>query len=396
MDRSRRRKIITVQSNYDIVLVMLVVLLSVFGLIMIYSTSSYNAAKYYNDPKLYFNRQALFLMIGFALMLVVSFIDYRVYFKPFLFKLPLVVYYYLLCLGLQVAVVFTGHEAGGSSRWLDIPGLPQFQPSELSKICVILFSTYMIGKIGAKINHFWGYARVLGVMAPIIGLVTWQNLSTGIIMAGILTVICFVVCRNKRYFFFVFIFLVLAGVVFIVSSEYRLERVLTWWDADNLDPSSQIVQGLYAIASGGLWGKGLGQSSQKMGYIPEVHTDMIFTIICEELGIFGAIILLAVVLMLLWRLLIIAINAPDTCGTLIATGALTHIALQVLLNVAVVTNSIPATGVPFPFISYGGSSLLMLMLEIGLVLSVSKYTKKEEPADDAVDESDGRQVEYEN
>lgn len=137
-----------------------------------------------------------------------------------------------------------------------------------------------------------------------------------------------------------------------------------------------------ALCSGGWFGKGLGNSVQKMGYIPEVQTDMIFTVICEELGIFGAIMVIAVFLMLLWRLLHIAVNAPDMFGGLIATGVLTHIALQVLLNIAVVTGTIPATGIPFPFISYGGSSLTVLLIEMGIALSVSKYTNRERATDE--------------
>ena len=379
-----RRERDYVKSNYDIVLVMLIVLLSIFGLIMIYSTSSYNAAKYYNDPQKYFRSQGLFILIGLGLMVLISMIDYREYFKPrrWLRGRPLVILLYLGTIGLLIALKFFGHESGGSARWLDIPGIPQFQPSEIAKITVIFFTAYRISVVRGGINRFWGYFRVALWMLPILVPIVFQNLSTAIIIAGIMTVMCFVVCRDKRYFLWVLLALLVFGTLAILLSPYRLERVQNWWNSENLDPSGQIVQGLYAIASGGLWGKGLGESSQKLGYIPEVHTDMIFTIICEELGIFGAIIVIAVVLMLLWRLLTIAINAPDTCGTLIATGALTHVALQVILNVAVVTNSIPATGVPFPFISYGGSSLMILMAEMGVVLSVSKYTKKEDLTED--------------
>ena len=188
--------------------------------------------------------------------------------------------------------------------------------------------------------------------------------------------------KKKGYFVIVIILMVAFLAIFVFAAGYRSERIDTWLHPEDVDPSSQIVQGLYAIASGGLWGKGLGHSIQKMGFITEVHTDMIFTVICEELGIFGAIMVIAVFLMLLWRLLHIAVNAPDMFGGLIATGVLTHIALQVLLNIAVVTGSIPATGIPFPFISYGGSSLTVLLIEMGIALSVSKYTNRERATDE--------------
>ncbi|MCR5766868.1 MAG: putative lipid II flippase FtsW [Lachnospiraceae bacterium] len=369
----------TVLSSYDIVLIMLCLFLSVFGLVMIYSTSSYNAARYYGYPKLYFNRQGLFLIIGFIAMIIVSRIDYRWYIKPWfgIKWLKPVWMLYIICLGMQVYVLVRGYAAGGSSRWIQIAGLGNFQPSEVTKICFIVMVAYLAQKSPKKMNYFSGYLIVIIVMSPLLALVAKQNLSTAIIMAGILTVICFTVARRKAYFVWVFFLLAAAAVPFVMFAGYRAERIENWLHPENLESGSQILGGLYAIASGGLWGKGLGESIQKLGYIPEVHTDMIFTVICEELGIFGAILVIATVLFMLWRLMLIAINAPDLYGSLIATGVLAHIALQVLLNIAVVTNSIPATGIPFPFISYGGSSLLVIMAEMGIALSISNYTVRE-------------------
>ncbi|MCR5331388.1 MAG: putative lipid II flippase FtsW [Lachnospiraceae bacterium] len=369
----------TVLSSYDVVLIMLCLFLSVFGLVMIYSTSSYNAARYYGDAKLYFNRQGLFLILGFIAMLIVSRIDYRWYIKPWfgIKWLKPVWMLYLLCLGMQVYVLLKGYEAGGSSRWIKLGSLGNFQPSEITKICFIVMVAYLAQRSPKKMNYLSGYIAVIIIMAPLLGLVAKQNLSTAIIMAGILTVICFTVSRRKVYYIWVVLLLIAAAVPFVVFAGYRAERIQNWLHPENLESGSQILGGLYAIASGGLWGKGLGESIEKLGYIPEVHTDMIFTIICEELGIFGAILVIATVLFMLWRLMLIAINAPDLYGGLIATGVLAHIALQVMLNIAVVTNSIPATGIPFPFISYGGSSLMVIMIEMGIALSVSNYTVRE-------------------
>ncbi|MCR5324671.1 MAG: putative lipid II flippase FtsW [Lachnospiraceae bacterium] len=369
----------TVHSSYDIVLVMLCLFLSIFGLVMIYSTSSYNAARYYGNAKLYFNRQGLFLIIGFVAMLIVSKIDYRWYIKPWFGTTWLrpVLLLYLLCLGMQAYVIVKGYAAGGSARWIQIPGLGTFQPSEVTKICFIVVVAYLTQKAPKKMNYIWGYMIVIVIMSPLLVLVALQNLSSAIILAGILTVICFTVARKKAYFIWVFLGLAAAAVPFVKYVGYRADRIKNWLHPEEIEGSNQILSGLYAIASGGLWGKGLGESIEKLGYIPEVHTDMIFTIICEELGIFGAILVIAAVLFMLWRLMLIAINAPDLYGGLIATGVLAHIAIQVLLNIAVVTNSIPATGIPFPFISYGGSSLLVIMMEMGIALSISNYTVRE-------------------
>ncbi len=381
----RSDKVRIVRSNYDIVLIMLVVLLSVFGLVMIYSISSYNAARYYNNANLYFERQGLFLVIGLVMMLVVSMIDYHIYIRPlkWLFGIRPIWLLYVMCLGLQLYVLLNGYEAGGSSRWIRIGSLGNFQPSELTKICFILLVAYLVQTVPNRINYFYGFIAVSIFMLPLLVLVALQNLSTAIIMAGIMGVICFVAARKKGYFVIVLAMMAVFLVFFAFVADYRASRIESWLHPETVDPGSQITQGLYAIASGGLWGKGLGESIQKLGRINEVHTDMIFTVICEELGIIGAIMVLAVFLMLLWRLLLIAVNAPDMFGGLVATGVLTHIAAQVLLNIAVVTSTIPATGIPFPFISYGGSSLTVLMTEMGIALSVSKYTNRERATDES-------------
>ncbi len=170
----------------------------------------------------------------------------------------------------------------------------------------------------------------------------------------------------------------------ILLKGYRSERLMNFLNPDTMDPAGQIMQGLYAIASGGLIGKGFGNSIQKLGNMPEVHTDMIFTIICEELGIIGGIMIIGLFLLILWRIFMIALKAPDLYGSLIAIGVFAQVAVQVVMNIAVVTNTIPATGVPLPFISYGGSNLLILMIEMGIVLSISNRTY--EPITDEEDE----------
>ncbi len=213
-------------------------------------------------------------------------------------------------------------------------------------------------------------------MAPIILLIGMENMSTAIVICAIVVGISFVASKRKWYYFVVGIVLVAVGSAYIFLGEgFRAERIQMWREVETHEGAMQIRQGLYAIASGGLFGTGLGESMQKLGFIPEAENDMIFSVICEELGLFGAIVVITLFLMLLWRILIVAISAPDLFGGLICVGVMVHIAVQVVINIAVVTSSIPATGIPLPFISYGGTSVTILLAEMGLVLGVSNQIK---------------------
>ncbi len=355
---------------YDYTLLFLIVFLVGFGIVMISSISAYNATKYYDDAFLFVKGQLRYAVIGIAGMVGVSMCDYHWVTKR-IFGLPAIVWGYFACVVLQVVVLFIGHSSNGSSRWIDI-GPIRFQPSELTKIVVILLAAYIVQKAPKILDHFLGFVFVMFIFLPAIGLVVVENLSTAIIIVGIVFVICFITSRKKIYYFVSLGILAAAGVVLIMKVSYRAERIDNWLHVETASGAYQILQGLYAIASGGWFGKGLGNSIQKLGYIPEVHTDMIFSCICEELGIFGAVCLLALYAVLLWRIFLIGLHAPDLFGSLIVCGVFVQIALQVLINVAVVTNSIPATGIPLPFVSYGGSSLIFTLLEVGMVLSVAK------------------------
>ena len=369
MEQGKRRK---KKRYYDYTLLFLVLFLVCFGLVMVFSVSYYNAEKYYSDPTLFLRKQAIFAVAGTVIMVIISKIDYRIYVQklPFLPIKP-IFFLYMVCIGLQLYLVLFGAATGGSQRWIELGSFGKFQPSEISKICVLLLTAYIVRLSPRRLNHIGGFIRVLTIMAPLIILVVWENFSTALVMGVMMVAICFVATRNKKYYIVIALALVAAAILFIVLFPYRLERINIWRDIENHPKGYQILQGLYAIASGGLFGKGLGQGVQKLGYIPEAHNDMIFSTICEELGLVGAFAVLFLFVLLLWRIFIIAINAPDLFGSLIATGVMAHIAVQVLINVAVVTNTIPSTGIPLPFISYGGSSLLVLMMEMGIVLSVS-------------------------
>lgn len=370
-----RRKM---HSYYDYSLLFLTLFLVCFGLVMIYSTSSYNAQRVYGNATHYLERQALFAGAGILIMLFVSKIDYRIY----IMKLPIirikpVTFLYFLCIFLQIYVLIFGEVINGAKRWISLGPLGSFQPSELTKVAVILFTSYIVQLAPRRLDKFTGFLRVVFFIAPLLGLIVIENFSTALVVGVIMVAICFVASKKKGYFIFSGLLLVAAGALLVFFVPYRFERITVWRNVETHPKGYQILQGLYAIASGGVFGKGLGESMQKLGFIPESHNDMIFSVICEELGLFGAFALILLFLLLIWRIFIIAINAPDLYGGLIATGVLAHIAIQVLINIAVVTNTIPSTGIPLPFISYGGSSVMVILFEMGIVLSISNQIKAE-------------------
>jgi len=217
---------------------------------------------------------------------------------------------------------------------------------------------------------------VILLVLPIVGLVGTNNLSTAVIILGIAVLMIFV--SSPRYLPFVWIVLAGSGFlgIFLSMESYRLERLAIWRHPEEYEKGYQTMQGLYAIGSGGLFGRGLGNGLQKLGFVPEAQNDMIFSVICEELGLVGAWLVMILFALLLWRLMVIATHAADLLGALTAAGILGHIAIQVVLNIAVVTNTIPNTGITLPFISYGGTSVLFLLAELGLALSVSRYSEK--------------------
>lgn len=366
---------------YDYSLLFITLILVCIGLVMVYSTSSYYAVKQkFGDAAYFFNRQLIAAILGVVVMIIVSKIDYFIYIKGIgkTFKIRLLFLAYMLCIGLQIYVLFFGEEVKGAKRWIKIPFVGTFQPSELTKICVILLVAYIVYAAPKQLDNVFGFIRVIVYVCPLLALVAAENLSTAIIIAGITFLVCFVVARKKGYFFVMGLLAVGLVVCYIFMGEaFRGERIDAWLNVETHPKGYQILQGLYAIASGGLWGKGLGQSMQKLGFIPESHNDMIFSVICEELGIVGALAIILLYVLLLWRLFVVAVNARDLFGSLICVGIMVHIAMQVLINIAVVTNTIPSTGIPLPFISYGGTSLVVLMAEMGIALSVSNRIEYE-------------------
>ncbi len=342
-----------------------VLFLTIFGLIVLYSTSAYNGqVRFHGDSAYYFKKQLFAMLLGLTGMYVISSIDYHVLKR-------LAVPAYLLSLLLSGAVLLVGDAYNGSRRWLSIGPL-SFQPAEYAKPAVILLLAGIVSS-SEKTRGGRMAAAVLMAVLPIVGLVGTNNLSTAVIILGIAVIMIFV--SNPRYLPFLWIVLCGSGFlgIFLSLESYRLERLAIWRNPEQYEKGYQTMQGLYAIGSGGLFGRGFGNSVQKLGFVPEAQNDMIFAIICEELGLAGAVCLIVLFLILLWRFMVIATHAADLFGALIAAGIMGHIAIQVILNIAVVTNTIPNTGITLPFISFGGTSVLFLLAEMGLALSVSRW-----------------------
>lgn len=366
---------------FDYSLLAILICLICFGLVMLYSTSSYSAMMKQNgDSLFYFKRQVLFCIVGLIGMWIVSRIDYHWYFERSKF------FYFISIFMMFLVKTPLGKEVNGAKRWIKLPFEQQLQPAEIAKIAIILFIPALICTMGREIKTLEGIVKVLawGAFSAAVVFIITENLSTAIIVMGITCIMIFVVHPKTRIFIIIAVGIILIGIVgarvlgmaMETSGNFRLRRILVWLNPEKYasEGGYQIMQALYAIGSGGFFGKGLGNSAQKM-IIPEVQNDMILSIICEELGVFGAIMVLILLGMLLYRLLFIAQNAPDLYGSLVVSGIFAHIALQVILNVMVVINCIPTTGITLPFISYGGTSVLFLMAEMGLALGVSSKIK---------------------
>ena len=283
----------------------------------------------------------------------------------------LAVFGYLAAVALSVAVMLFGREINGSKRWLAL-GPFSFQPSEFAKVALILFLADLVTKNVKTIGKMWTLCRIMFWILPIVGLVGASNLSTAIIILGIGVILIFVASPKYAQFALMGIAGACFMGIFLALESYRLERLAIWRNPEKYEKGYQTLQGLYAIGSGGVFGVGIGNSVQKLGFVPEAQNDMIFSIICEELGLAGAGIIVFLFLLLIWRFFLIASGSRDLFGALIATGAMAHMMIQVILNIAVVTNTIPNTGITLPFISYGGTSVMFLLIEMGLVLSVSQ------------------------
>lgn len=379
--QAQPRKKKRVRRFYNYSLLFTVIFVTVFGLVMIYSASSYTAQLMYGDAGYFMKRQALIAAGGFVVMIIVSKINYHFFAKFAAIS-------YVLSYVLMIAVSLVGRVVNGKRRWLGIGPL-SFQPTEFVKVALIVTLAVVITRMGGHINRLKNMVLVGAMALPLAVLAAANNLSSGIIICGIVFVMLFVATKKKLIFgacvgaaaaVYCFAGQIGHGLEAIgLLQSYQLERINVWLNPEAYaqEGGFQVLQGLYAIGSGGLLGKGLGESIQKMGFLPEAQNDMIFSIICEELGLFGAVSVIFIFLFMIYQFMIIANSAPDLFGALLVVGVMGHIAIQVILNIAVVTNSIPNTGITLPFISYGGTSVLFLMVEMGIVLSVSNQIRLE-------------------
>ena len=389
----------------DYTLIFLVLVMLVFGLVMLYSTSAYESALANDgDGTTYLRSQLRNTLIGLAVMAVAAFFPLDLLSNWFL----VMVVAYGGSAAMVTSLYWIGVEVNGAKRWLQVGGF-QFQPAELSKLAVILVTALWLSRLSGErlrkedpVTGKKSLERMRRSGKPREALQTWRgfflvltpallqavliyfisnNLSSAIIVVLIAAAMMFVASPEWRRYI-VLAALVIAAVIVIVyyvveiadSGDFRFERIRAWLDptayAD--DTALQTLQGLYGIGSGGIFGKGLGQSIQKLGTIPEAQNDMIFAIICEELGLFGAFSIIVLYLIMAWRMILIAVNARTLHESMIVIGVMSHIMIQVILNIAVVTNTIPNTGVTLPFFSYGGSAVVILLAEIGLVLNVAR------------------------
>lgn len=363
---------------FDYSLLFVWIFIMLLGYVLLYSASSYVALTSYGNSFYFLRKQVFSTAVGLLPMGFCTIIDYRRWrnFAKYAYMGSLITVFLVLSP--------IGIENHGAKRWVGVGSL-QFQPAEVVKIGVILMTAYMLSKCGAHAlrnvricYQIYAPAIIGGVL--IVGITS--NLSSAIIIFGIGAIMIIIAGADKKFA----LSLVALGGLFLVviliagaamGKGFRFSRIMVWLNPEEYADSGgyQVMQGLYAIGSGGLFGKGLGNSAQKLGFVPEATNDMIFSIICEETGLAGAIILILIFALLLWRLCVISMHCQELSGALLSAGIMGHLAIQVILNIAVVTNTIPNTGITLPFISYGGTSIVFLLGEMGIALNISRYRK---------------------
>ncbi len=360
----------------DTAFLVTVLALVAFGLLMVFSASYATALIRMGNSYHFVGKQAVFVVLGIAVMLFVSRIDYRIYSKG---KIPIISYY--IGIVLLIVVLFMA-PLNGARRWIYLPGNLTVQPSELMKFALIVLFAYLIQKHSDKMGTFrYGVGMFLLYLAPVVVLLMMEtHLSATVLTCGIVIILMYVGGTKLRYFA-ALIPIGAVGVVAIIAVKgvsYISERIAGWRDplADISDSTWQTVQSMIAVGSGGLMGKGFGQSVQKYMYLPEPQNDFIFAIICEELGFVGAVLVILGFILLITRGLQIASKAPDRFGFFLGLGLMAQIGLQTIANIAVVTNTFPNTGISLPFFSYGGTALLIQMAEMGVLLSISRYSRE--------------------
>ncbi len=364
----------TKQKNYfyiDYSLFFMMVFIVCFGLVILYSASSYECQMEYGNPSYYLDKQFKAVLAGFVMIAVIVFLTgYKFFRRPIIAYL---IYFGAMALTFLVLTPL-GVSANGAKRWINV-GM-SVQVCEVVKIAVIIFMAFYLNRYGKNIKNFKEFVKAFAVVLLPTGLIAGitKDLSSAVVIVGIGCIMLLVVCPNIKYLLWVIGVVAAGGSVFILTASFRMERIKVWLHPEKYQDEGgfQVLQALYSIGSGGLFGKGLGKGVQKLGYVPEAQNDMIFTVICEELGIVGGIAVILMFVFIIYRLWTIAVNASDLFGSLLVIGVMAHISVQAIINLAVVTNLFPNTGVPLPFLSYGGTSIMGLLVEMGLVFAVSR------------------------
>lgn len=377
----KRRTGLIILGKIDYSILIITAILLVWGLLTLLSASAPKSLSESGNSYSYVKKQIMAMGLGLGAMVVLSFVDYRVY-----AKLKWLIYFVCGAMLLLVGLFGVGDEAGiGARRWFDI-GPASVQPSEFAKVGYILFyAAYFSEEIEkGTIKKFWrGVLFPIILLAPMVGFVYFlqNHFSATILMVAITFVQMFAAGANIGYMFGIGGVGGMGALAYLTANGgFRLERIMTWRniESDKIGKGYQINQSLYAIGSGGPFGRGFGNSNQKYLYLPESENDFIFSILAEEMGFVGCFGVIILYLVFIWRGLFLATRAEDKLGSLIATGIVVMIGLQALVNIAVVTNTIPVTGMPLPFFSYGGSAMIANLMAIGILLSISRHAKKEE------------------
>lgn len=360
----------------DYTLVITILLLLAIGLVMVLSASSPTALSESGNSYKYFAKQLLFAGVGIFAMCTISKIDYRFYQKFYKHA-------WWLSIILLALVLAIGKEVNEAKRWIYVTESLSFQPSEVVKFLMIIFYAGILVKDKNELNKYIkGFAKHICLVLPIVALLLLQpHFSASIVIIGICSTMMIVAgCKFSHFIITGSTVGIPAIVALVIKAPYRLARVTTFIDPwqDPTGKGWQVVQSLYAIGSGGLFGVGLGESKQKYLYIPEPHNDFIFSVLAEELGFLGCAVVIILFAIFIWRGILIAMRSPDMFGSLVAIGITTLVAIQVIINIAVVTSSMPATGMPLPFFSYGGTALFILLCEMGVLLNISRAGTKEQ------------------
>jgi cell division protein FtsW len=358
------------RSTPDFIIVIVTFVLLAIGVVMVYSSSAVVAAQK-GDPFFFTKRQLIFAILGIVSMFVMMNIDYWVWKKWAKTGL-------IICFVLLVVVLIIGKEVNGAKSWLGV-GAFGIQPAEFTKLGMAVFLAKWLSDNQKKLGSFTkGLVPTLGIVSLAFGMIMLQpDLGTGTVLLGTSVLMIFIAGARMGHLLGLALLGVAGFAGLILAAPYRIKRITAFIDPwqDPLGAGYQLIQSLYAIGPGGIMGLGIGMSRQKFLYLPEPYNDFIFSILAEELGFIGGTTVLLLFLLLLWRGMRIAITAPDLFGSLLAVGIIGMVAIQVVINVGVVTGMFPVTGITLPFLSYGGSSLTLMLTGIGVLLNISRYSR---------------------